>query len=59
MYQSLLATKQVEIIEKQIIETSLSDNKGNIQDTMQTLGIARRTLNEKMRKYGLDRKDYI
>jgi two-component system C4-dicarboxylate transport response regulator DctD len=55
----LSLSKQVEIIEKQIIETSLSDNKGNIQDTMQTLGIARRTLNEKMRKYGLDRKDYI
>ncbi len=56
---SLSLSKQVEIIEKKIIETSLSDNKGNIQDTMETLGIARRTLNEKMRKYGLDRKDYI
>ena len=52
-------SEQVEIFEKQIIETSLSDNKGNIQDTMETLGIARRTLNEKMRKYGLDRKDYV
>lgn len=55
----LTLSKQVEIFEKQIIETSLSDNKGNIQDTMETLGIARRTLNEKMRKYGLDRKDYV
>ena len=55
----LTLSKQVEIFEKQIIETSLSDNKGNIQDTVETLGIARRTLNEKMRKYGLDRKDYV
>jgi two-component system C4-dicarboxylate transport response regulator DctD len=55
----LTLSKQVEIFEKQIIETSLSDNKGNIQDTMETLGIARRTLNEKMRKYGLERKDYV
>ena len=55
----LSLSKQVEIFEKQIIETSLSDNKGNIQDTMETLGIARRTLNEKMRKYGLERKDYV
>ena len=55
----LTLSEQVEIFEKQIIETSLSDNKGNIQDTMETLGIARRTLNEKMRKYGLDRKDYV
>ncbi len=55
----LTLSKQVEIFEKQIIETSLSDNKGNIQGTMEILGIARRTLNEKMRKYGLDRKDYV
>ena len=55
----LTLPKQVEIYEKQSIETSLSDNKGNIQDTMKTLGIARRTLNEKMRKYGLDRKNYV
>jgi two-component system C4-dicarboxylate transport response regulator DctD len=55
----LTLAEQVEIFEKQIIETSLSDNNGNIQDTMETLGIARRTLNEKMRKYGLDRKDYV
>jgi two-component system C4-dicarboxylate transport response regulator DctD len=56
---SLKLSIQVEIIEKQIIETNLSDNKGNIQETAETLGIARRTLNEKMRKYGLDRKDYV
>ena len=55
----LTLSKQIEFFEKQIIETSLSDNKGNIHNTMETLGIARRTLNEKMRKYGLDRKDYV
>jgi len=55
----LTLSNQVEIFEKQIIATSLSENKGNIQGTMETLGIARRTLNEKMRKYSLDRKDYV
>jgi len=55
----LTLSEQVEIFEKQIIETSLSDNKGSVQDTMEILGIARRTLNEKMRKYSLDRKDYV
>ena len=55
----LTLSEQVEVFEKHLIETSLSDNNGNIQDTIETLGIARRTLNEKMRKYGLDRKDYV
>ena len=55
----LTLSEQVEVFEKHLIESSLSDNNGNIQDTIETLGIARRTLNEKMRKYGLDRKDYV
>ena len=52
-------SEQVEAFEKHLIETTLSDNKGNIQDTSEILGMPRRTLNEKMRKYGLDRKDYF
>jgi two-component system C4-dicarboxylate transport response regulator DctD len=55
----LTLSEQVEAFEKHLIETTLSDNKGNIQDTSEILGMPRRTLNEKMRKYGLDRKDYV
>ena len=55
----LTLSEQVEAFEKHLIETTLSDNKGNIQDTSEILGMPRRTLNEKMRKYGLDRKDYF
>jgi DNA-binding NtrC family response regulator len=50
---------QVDTFEKCIIEQSLVDHDGNIQSTMEDLGIPRRTLNEKMRKYGLERKDYL
>ena len=51
--------RMVKAFEKCIIQQSLADNNGNIQATIETLGIPRRTLNEKMRKYGLDRKDYV
>jgi two-component system C4-dicarboxylate transport response regulator DctD len=57
--QPLTLSAQVETFEKCIIEQSLTENNGNIQSTMENLGIPRRTLNEKMRKYGIDRKDYL
>jgi len=55
----LTLAEQVGTFEKCIIEQSLADNNGNIQAIMEIFGIPRRTLNEKMRKYGLDRKDYV
>jgi two-component system C4-dicarboxylate transport response regulator DctD len=63
IYQSakhpLTLSEQVDTFEKCIIEQSLVGHNGNIQSTMENLGIPRRTLNEKMRKYGLERKDYV
>jgi two-component system C4-dicarboxylate transport response regulator DctD len=50
---------QVEAFEKNLIEQSLLDNKGNIQATMEDLRTPRRTLNEKVRKHGLERKKYF
>lgn len=50
---------RVAAFEKSVIEQTLSEAKGNIQEVMGALGMARRTLNEKMRKYGLDRKNYV
>ncbi len=57
--QPLSLVEQVDAFEKCIIEQSLVENKGNIQATVDALGAPRRTLNQKMRKYGLDRKDYL
>ena len=50
---------QIEAFEKSLIEQSLLENKGNIQATMEDLGTPRRTLNDKMRKHGLDRKKHL
>lgn len=57
--QPLSLSERVEGFEKCVIEQALAERKGNIQATMDALGAPRRTLNEKMRKYGLDRKDYV
>jgi two-component system C4-dicarboxylate transport response regulator DctD len=50
---------RVAAFEKSVIEQTLAEAKGNIQEAMTALGMARRTLNEKMRKYSLDRKNYV
>ena len=57
--QPLLLSDQVKTFEKYLIEQALMDNRGNIQKTMANLGIPRRTLNDKMKLYGLDRKKYF
>lgn len=50
--------QQVDCFEKSLIEQALGTNKGSIKETMATLGVPRKTLYDKMRKYGLDRKKY-
>ena len=42
-----------------MIEQCLLEHKGNIQATLDSLLMPRRTLNQKMSKYGLDRKDFL
>lgn len=49
---------QMDAVESTFVRTALADSGGNIQATADALGIPRRTLNEKMRKYGLDRDDF-
>ncbi len=49
---------QVAGFESAVIARALADNGGRVQGTADALGIPQRTLNEKMRKYGLDRKDF-
>lgn len=50
--------EQVDCFEKSIIEQVLSSHKGNIKATMSALGVPRKTLYDKMRKYGLDKSNF-
>ena len=50
--------EQMDAVETVFVRTALQESNGNIQAAADVLGIPRRTLNEKMRKYGLERKDY-
>ncbi|MDF1530631.1 MAG: helix-turn-helix domain-containing protein, partial [Sedimenticola sp.] len=50
--------EQVECFEKSIIAQTLANHKGNIKETMITLGVPRKTLYDKMKKLGLDKSEY-
>lgn len=50
--------EQVERFEKILLQTELSLHGGSIKDTLNSLGLPRKTLYDKMRKYGLDKNDY-
>ena len=49
----------VEAFEKSLIENSMRKNKGSINKVMEELLIPRRTLNEKMAKYSLNRSNFL
>jgi len=50
--------EQVDCFERQLIEQALAASSGNLKDAMERLGIPRKTLYDKMRRYGLDKADY-
>ncbi|GAB3477836.1 sigma-54-dependent transcriptional regulator [Marinomonas epiphytica] len=50
---------KVQEFERSLIESSLRQNMGNIQAVLEQLQLPRRTLNQKMQKYGLNRNDYL
>ena len=50
--------EQVERFEKILLQTELSRHGGSIKDTLDSLGLPRKTLYDKMRKYGLDKNDF-
>ncbi len=50
--------EQVECFERGLIEQHLKANNGSIKSTMEALGLPRKTLYDKMKKYGLERDDY-
>lgn len=50
---------RLEKVEKALISAELSHHNGNIKMVMEVLDLPRRTLNEKMQKYGLKRETFI
>ena len=49
----------VEAFERMLIDNTMKRHKGSIAAVMDELCLPRRTLNEKMAKYGLQRSDYL
>ncbi len=49
----------VEAFERMLIDNTMKRHKGSIAAVMEELCLPRRTLNEKMAKYGLSRQDYL
>lgn len=49
---------RVEWFEKSLIEQALEKCEGSINATLETLGTPRKTLYDKMRKYGIDKNNY-
>ncbi len=49
----------VEAFERMLIDNTMRRQKGSIINVMEELCLPRRTLNEKMAKYGLQRSDYL
>jgi two-component system C4-dicarboxylate transport response regulator DctD len=49
---------EMERTERAVIEAALRDQRGEVTATAQALGISRRALYERMRRYGLDRMDF-
>ncbi len=50
---------RLEQVEKTLISAELSHHKGNIKAVMEVLDLPRRTLNQKMQKYGLKRETFV
>ncbi|MBT8456399.1 MAG: sigma-54 dependent transcriptional regulator [Alphaproteobacteria bacterium] len=49
----------VEAFERMLIDNTMRRHRGSIASVMDELRLPRRTLNEKMAKYGLQRADYV
>jgi len=56
--QEYSLARQVDGFERGLIEQALLASNGSIKDVMDALAIPRKTLYDKMRKYGLDKRDY-
>jgi len=54
----LSLSEQVEVFEKTLIEQALSLSNGSIKNTMEALTLPRKTLYDKMQKYGLQKQNF-
>lgn len=50
--------ERVSTFERNTIAAALTSNDGRLKETYETLGLSRKTLYEKMQKYGLNRDDF-
>ena len=57
-YIPMSLPEHVEVFERALIEQALSESGGVIKQTMERLGLPRKTLYDKMQKYGLDKQGY-
>jgi two-component system C4-dicarboxylate transport response regulator DctD len=55
---TLSLPQRLENFEKMLIQNELERHAGSIKETLNTLGVPRKTLYDKMRKYALDKADY-
>ena len=51
--------ERMEHYEKRLIEEALSQAQGSVKRTYEVLGIARKTLYDKLAKYNLDRHHFL
>ena len=56
---SLGLAEQVESFERSLIARELTAHQGSVKATYEALKLPRKTLYEKMRKHGLDRRDFL
>lgn len=54
----LSLARQVENFESSLLEHALASANGNLKEVMALLDLPRKTLYDKMKKYGLDKSDY-
>jgi len=52
-------SEQLDAFERCVLEQELTKHKGSIQAAADALGLPVRTLNDRMRRYGLSRKTYL
>ena len=55
---ALSLPEQINNFEKAVIEQTLINTNGDLVETMQSLGLPRKTLSDKLKKYQLERKHY-
>ncbi|WP_280554459.1 sigma-54 dependent transcriptional regulator [Halomonas sp. 25-S5] len=54
----LALPQQVELFEKSLIDQALARHRGRVSEACEQLGLPRKTLYDKLRKYGLKAEDY-